>query len=415
MAHEVADGLGVRGGTTRAARPLGAPVALAELLAERLPWAALAVDAEGRIELANRAARTLFAAPDRALDGAMIGDLLGGGPALARALAAAKDGAGGTFELAPAADSEPRLNVTVLPVADRGGALLLVAAHAQAASEEDSTHRLAALGRLSAGMAHEIRNPLSGIGTNAQVLRRRFEPGDARLRFVDFILEEVARLDRLIEDLLRFARPPEPRLAPHDLRDSIERALALARGRMEKAGIRSRVAVEGEPPPAYVDPDQIAQVLLNIVLNAVQAMPTGGELTIVLRTVERLAPVVGRSGRRAGDERLAVGADAARPGDASVPGAPSAAGSVIAPAAGPPLRRFLEIMVRDTGVGIDRADLPKLFEPFFTTRPSGTGLGLSTSQALLRQHGGAITIESELGKGTVVTILIPVEKRRAPR
>ena len=390
MAHDVADGPGVRGGTMAPPRALPAPMALAELIAERLPWAAIAVDPEGRIELANRAARTLLAAPDRELDGAPIHEVLGGGPALPRALAAARDGAGGTFELAPAADTEPRLNVTVLPVSDRGGALLLVAAHAQAASEEDSTHRLAALGRLSAGMAHEIRNPLSGIGTNAQVLRRRFEPGDPRLRFVDFILEEVARLDRLIEDLLRFARPPEPRLAAHDLRDSIERALALARGRMEKAGIRAHVEVEGEPPPAYVDPDQIAQVLLNIVLNAVQAMPAGGDLTIVLRTVERLAPVVGRSGRRVGDD----GGGAA---------------------AGAPLRRFLEIVVRDTGVGIDRADLPKLFEPFFTTRPSGTGLGLSTSQALLRQHGGAITIESEPAKGTVVTVLIPVEKRRAPR
>jgi len=390
VAHDVADGPGVRGGTMAPSRALPAPMALAALLAERLPWAAIAVDPEGRIELANRAARALLAVPERELDGTPISEVLGGGPALARALAVARDGAGGTFELGPVVDAEPRLNVTVLPVSDRGGALLLVAAHAQAAHEEDSTHRLAALGRLSAGMAHEIRNPLSGIGTNAQVLRRRFEPGDPRLRFVDFILEEVARLDRLIEDLLRFARPPEPRLSAHDLRDSIERALALARGRMEKAGIRAHVEVEGEPPPAYVDPDQIAQVLLNIVLNAVQAMPAGGDLTIVLRTVERLAPVVGRSGRRVGDD----GGGAA---------------------AGAPLRRFLEIVVRDTGVGIDRADLPKLFEPFFTTRPSGTGLGLSTSQALLRQHGGAITIESEIAKGTIVTILIPVEKRRAPR
>jgi signal transduction histidine kinase len=264
--------------------------------------------------------------------------------------------------------------------------LILIEAHASAAAEEDSTHRLAALGRLSAGMAHEIRNPLSGIGTNAQVLRRRFESGDPRVRFVDFILEEVTRLDKIIEDLLRFARPPEPRLAAHDLRESVERALNLARGRIEKAGVEVRVEVEGELPHAYVDPDQIAQVLLNVVLNAVQAMPQGGELDVTLKSVERLAPVIGRRGRRAGDT-----------------------------AAGGPLRRFLELEVRDTGIGIDRADLPNLFEPFFTTRPSGTGLGLSTSQALLRQHGGAISVESELGKGTVVTILIPVEKRRGPR
>lgn len=402
MASDVADGQCARGGTMappgapRAPAALMAPVTpvtpatLAELLAEHLHLAAIAVDATGRIELANRAACTLLAVPERECLGAPITDVLGRDPALARALAAARAGAGGTFELGPTADLEPQLHVTVIPVAGGGGALLLIAAHAQAAALEDSTHRLAALGRLSAGMAHEIRNPLSGIGTNAQVLRRRFEPDDPRLRFVDFILEEVTRLDRLIEDLLRFARPPEPRLASHDLADSIERALALARGRIEKAGIRVQVHVEGEPPRAYVDPDQIAQVLLNVVLNAVQAMPGGGDLLIALRTVERLAPVVGKSGRRAGDDRTPAGS-------------------------GVPLRRFLEIEVRDTGAGIDPADLPQLFEPFFTTRPSGTGLGLSTSQALLRQHGGAITIESELAKGTVVTVLIPVEKRRAPR
>ncbi len=364
--------------------------ALAELLADRLHLAAIAVAADGRIELANRAAATLFATAEHGLLGIPVTDVLGASPVLVRTLEAARGGAGGTLDLSPQGDHEPAFHLSILPVPKTGGALLLIAAHAAASAEEDSTHRLAALGRLSAGMAHEIRNPLSGIGTNAQVLRRRFEDGDSRIRFVDFILEEVTRLDRIIEDLLRFARPPEPRLAQHDLREAIARVLTLARGRIDKTGVEVDVTVEGEPPAAFVDADQIAQVLLNIVLNAVQAMPQGGRLTIILKAVERLAPVVGRTGRRADD------------------GAASGGSTV-------PLRRFLEIEVRDTGVGIDRGDLPKLFEPFFTTRPSGTGLGLSTSQALVRQHGGAISVESELGKGTVVTILIPVEKRRAPR
>jgi signal transduction histidine kinase len=363
--------------------------ALAELLSERLHVAAIAVGTDDRIQLANRAAAALLIGPAGSLVGIPVTELLGAHPDLVHALTAARGGAGGTLDLTPSGEAEPNLHLTVLPVPGvGGGVLILIEAHASAAAEEDSTHRLAALGRLSAGMAHEIRNPLSGIGTNAQVLRRRFESGDPRVRFVDFILEEVTRLDKIIEDLLRFARPPEPRLTAHDLRESIDRAINLARGRIEKAGVEVRVEVEGagELPHAYVDPDQIAQVLLNVVLNAVQAMPQGGELDVKLKSVERLAPVIGRRGRRAGDT-----------------------------AAGGPLRRFLELEVRDTGIGIDRADLPNLFEPFFTTRPSGTGLGLSTSQALLRQHGGAISVESELGKGTVVTILIPVEKRRGPR
>lgn len=367
--------------------------ALAELLTDRLPVAALAVDPSGRIELWNRAAEALLMMSPEALPGARIAEVLASDPNLERALAASRDGACGTVDLM-LAEAEPALQVALLPVAaGAGGTLLLITPqsaaedHWEAGSDATSTHRLAALGRLSAGMAHEIRNPLSGIGTNAQVLRRRLEPGDPRLRFVDFILEEVTRLDKLIEDLLRFARPPEPRLVVHDLRESVERALALARGRIEKAGINVAVEAEQDLPPAFVDPDQIAQVLLNVILNAVQAMPEGGRLKLLLRSAERLGPVIGRPGRRAGDQDVPAG----------------------------PRRRFIEIEVRDTGIGIDRADLPKLFEPFFTTRPSGTGLGLSTSQALVRQHGGAISIESERGKGTVVTVLMPVEKRRGPR
>ena len=126
----------------------------------------------------------------------------------------------------------------------------------------------------------------------------------------------------------------------------------------------------------------MVQVILNVVLNAVAAMPAGGELALTLRQVERLGPVAGGAGRRADD--------AARGG---------------------PLRRFLEIEVRDSGVGIPEGDLAKVFEPFFTTRAAGTGLGLAVSQALVRQHGGAISLESELARGTTVTILIPVEKR----
>jgi signal transduction histidine kinase len=368
--------------------------ALAELLAERLPVAALAVDAEGKIELANGAAEALLAPAGVDLRGTPLASILGTDPRLERTLAASESGALGTLDLLPLGEGEPALHLTLLPVRASRRTLVLVETRGSTEAlgtpgfkpDDDATHRLAALGRLSAGVAHEIRNPLSGIGTNAQVLRRRLADGDPRLRFVTFILDEVTRLDRIITDLLRFARPPEPRLVAHDFRDSIERALALARGRIEQAGIQVRVEVAGDLPLAFVDPDQIAQVLLNVVLNAVQAMPGGGELMLAVRPVERLAPVVGRPGRRAEDH--------------------DGAG---------PQRKFIEVEVRDTGVGIDQADLPKLFEPFFTTRPSGTGLGLSTSQALVRQHGGAISVESELGKGTVVTILIPVEKRRGPR
>ena len=397
--------------------------ALAKLALEQLTMAALVVDARGRIREMNRAAVERFqtgttgtagaaamgatGAPgvaqasgttgSRPLIGKAVGELLGAGFDLEPALAVAGRGGRGTWTVASESGGASPLEVTVLPVPQdgsvegghHGGALLLVRERTPPA-RDDATHRLAELGRVSAGMAHEIRNPLTGIGTNAQVLRRRMAPGDPGLRFVDFILSEVDRLDRLIESLLKFARPPAPRLASHDLRDSIERSLASLGSLIEESDVAVRLVVEGDPPRAYVDPDQMVQVLLNVLRNAVQAMPEGGELMIRFTTVERLGPVAAGLGRRAEDHAI----DRAASG---------------------PLRGFLAIEVRDTGTGIDAADLTKLFEPFYTTRASGTGLGLSISQVLLQKHGGAIHVESERGSGTTVTILIPVEKRRGPR
>jgi signal transduction histidine kinase len=357
--------------------------ALGKALAEQLPVAVLAVDRRGAIELCNRAAQDLLATPAADLVGAPVVRIFGRSPDLDRALAAARRGTSGSAEVVSrGADGELQLRLTVVPVPRHGGALVLAAAIRPAPEPEEAIARLAILGRMSAGMAHELRNPLAGIGTNAQVLKRRLSPDDPARPQVEFIIAEVARLDRLIEELLQFARPPAPRLTHHDLRDAIERALALARSRIDAARIALRLRIEGEPPAAFVDPDQMVQVILNVVLNAVAAMPSGGELALTLRAVERLGPVAGGTGRRADD-----------------------------PARGGPLRRFLELEVRDSGVGIPEGDLAKVFEPFFTTRAAGTGLGLAVSQALVRQHGGAISLESELARGTTVTILIPVEKR----
>jgi signal transduction histidine kinase len=243
-------------------------------------------------------------------------------------------------------------------------------------SESEATRRLAALGRLSAGVAHEIRNPLSGIGTNAQVLRRRLEPGDPRERFVDFILEEVRRLDKIIEDLLHFARPPEPRMASHDLRVTVEKVLMMARGQLDEAAVQVELDVEESTPSVFVDSDHIVQVVLNLVLNAIQATREDGRLRIQIGAVDALP-----------------GATPRRP-------PPQATG-------------FVRLAVADNGVGISENDMPKLFEPFFTTRPSGTGLGLSTSRVLVEQHGGTIHVDSTLGLGTTVSVFLPVEKRRA--
>jgi len=250
--------------------------------------------------------------------------------------------------------------------------------------------RLATLGQLSTGVAHEIRNPLAGIGTSAQVLLRRFEPRDERARFVTVILDEVARLDRIVTSLLQYARPREPELKPTALASCIEHVLVLAADPVERAGVRVELDVAPRLGPVYIDPDLVTQVLLNVTLNAVQAMPQGGRLRYEVRRVRRKGPPRG-VGRRASDRP--------RPGGRRAV----------------PWSFFQQVRVIDTGVGIPRGVLAKLFDPFFSTKPGGTGLGLSICQTIMHEHGGSIAAASREGRGTTVLLDFPVEKRHGER
>ena len=250
--------------------------------------------------------------------------------------------------------------------------------------------RLATLGQLSAGVAHEIRNPLAGIGTSAQVLLRRFEPRDERARFVRVILEEVARLDRIVTSLLQYARPRAPVLAQGSLEACIRRVLELQAEPLAHAGLRVEVDVASRLPAVYIDADLVTQVLLNVTLNAVQAMTRGGTLRYEVRRLKRRHPARA-PGRRAGDP--AGSRRETRPGWLA----------------------YVQLRVSDTGAGIPRGVMAKLFDPFFTTRPSGTGLGLSISQTIMQEHGGSIEIASREGRGTTVLLNFPVEKRHGER
>jgi len=250
--------------------------------------------------------------------------------------------------------------------------------------------RLATLGKLAAGVAHEIRNPLAGIGTSAQVLLRRFEPRDERARFVRVVLDEVARLDRLVTSLLQYARPRTPVLSPGDLRPCITRVIELSAEPIQQAGIQVEVDIAANAGAVYMDSDLITQVLLNVTLNAVQAMPRGGQLRYGVRQVRRRQPPrgpgrrredVGR-GRRANDGRWSS---------------------------------YVQVRVSDTGGGIPAGVLEHLFDPFFTTKPRGTGLGLSISQTIMQEHGGTIEVASREGHGTTVLLGLPVEKRHGER
>jgi PAS domain S-box-containing protein len=249
--------------------------------------------------------------------------------------------------------------------------------------------RLATLGQLSAGVAHEIRNPLAGIGTSAQVLLRRFEPRDERARFVRVILDEVGRLDRIVTSLLQYARPRVPELKSGSLSSCIDRVLELAAETVQQSGVVIERQVGTRLGAVYIDADLITQVLLNVTLNAIQAMPRGGVLRYEVRRVRRRRPPRGPGRRLSDGARMR--------------------------AAGAAWVEYQQVRVSDTGVGIPRGVLAKLFDPFFSTKPQGTGLGLSISQSIMQEHGGTIEVASREGHGTTVLLNFPVEKRHGER
>jgi signal transduction histidine kinase len=217
--------------------------------------------------------------------------------------------------------------------------------------------RLSALGELSAGLAHEIRNPLGSLEGAVEILRRPELPEQTRHEFAEMAGKEVARLKGLLTNFLEFARPQAPRrtfIEPQLLLESVSQ-LAGETAKMAAVTIRS----ESEPMAAVsVDAEQIKQVLLNLVLNAVQAMPAGGEITL-------------RS----------------RQGNGSV---------------------LLE--VTDQGVGIPQENLERIFDPFFTTRAGGTGLGLSIAYQIINRHGGHLAVRNNPDRGVTFTVVLPVSQ-----
>ncbi len=288
------------------------------------------------------------------------------------------------------------VGLRLLPLEGKDGALLGTVAIFQDLREQKAREeqwrrrdRLASLGALAAGVAHEIRNPLAGIGTSAQILKRRLESGDPRSQFADLILEEVTRLDRIVESLLQFARPTTPKLTRQSILPALEKALMLVHELAVRQNVLLRVERADRVPELYVDSDQILQVLLNVVMNALQALSKGGEISIGVRPARKRAAERSALGRRATDRLLSRKAA--------------------------PLQDVVELVIRDNGPGIPAAALARVFDPFFTTRTQGTGLGLSICQSIIREHGGTISIESVVGQGTSVTIDLPVEKRHGDR
>ncbi len=232
--------------------------------------------------------------------------------------------------------------------------------------------RLASLGTLSAGMAHEIKNPLVSIKTFAQLLPERYQDSDFRETFFSLIGHEVDRIDSLVNQLLRFARPAKPLLKPMHVHDVLERALLLVGHRLYQKDIKLTRSWQADVDTIRADADQIEQVFLNFFINALDAMKPGGSLTV--------ATEIGST------ETWPT----ALPGDSE------------------DVREILRVSVEDDGAGIKPEDVAHVFDPFFTTKDYGTGLGLSVVHGIVQEHGGQIEVESELDRGTSFHILLPL-------
>lgn len=220
------------------------------------------------------------------------------------------------------------------------------------------TDRLAALGQLSAGIAHEIRNPLGSIKGSFEILESEISPDNKKFEFVKIIKEEITRLNAIVESFLKFARPPKPSLRPTQVNELIESILILIHKQAQECRIEIRKLLEPNLPMTNMDRDQIRQVVMNIVLNSIESMTEGGLLEV-------------RSG---------IGNN----------------------------NRCITIDISDTGIGIGREELDHIFDPFFTTKAQGTGLGLAISYQLVQSHGGTITARNNNDKGLTIRVELPL-------
>jgi signal transduction histidine kinase len=261
--------------------------------------------------------------------------------------------------------------------------------------------RLSAIAHLASGIAHEVRNPLNSISLIVDHLAAQFSPktGAEReevSRLTTTVKQEIHRLNAMIEAFLKFGRPLELKRQPTDVRGVLDEVLEVASQKVQEEHIQVRREYGEEVPKVWIDVPHMKTCFLNLVLNAVQAMsPEGGILSVAIGTAAN-----GTAAERGSAESTQGG-----PG-ISPPEARDNQSTE------PPIHRstangWVEIHIQDTGAGIAPENLDKVFEPYFTTKEVGIGLGLALTKQILEQHGGGIELSSELGKGTVVRLRLP--------
>ncbi len=336
-----------------------------DILISSLPVGLIATDNKGRIILYNRFAQELTGVKEIKALGQTT-EVFESLPELLQAFESPEK------QQKPPVQREVRLVSTTgtrytvqlnrLAIIDRDdsfvGTLLMIQDLSQIKKLEDDlrkSERLAALGKMAAGVAHELRNPLSSIKGLALVLRSKFTEHNKDRETATIMVQEVERLNRSISELLDYARPQKLQKKEVYLQPFLQKAVSLIRIDAEAAGVEMVVDLPNDLPVIHGDEDKLNQVFLNLFINAIQAMEHGGKLTV---------SAAGAEGR-------------------------------------------VRIIVSDTGCGIAPEDIGRVFDPYFTTKPDGTGLGMAMSAKIIEEHGGEVTLESKQKQGTSVIVEIP--------
>lgn len=235
----------------------------------------------------------------------------------------------------------------------------------------EKTSKLASLGEIISSIAHEIKNPLTGIYCAVQLVYSELKEGDSQKSVIAEVLNQINRLDRFVKDLLSYAKPTPLQFVPFQFKEVLKVALFFVHSEAKKQNVVINTFFEENLPEIVMDPNQMQQVVLNIIINAIQSMPYGGALTISVVTKDHQA--VSHIINKSLDEG-----------------------------------KLLVVSFKDKGNGISQEDIEHIFEPFYSKKTKGTGLGLSISQKIIHKHGGEIFVDSESGKGAVFTIYLPI-------
>ncbi|MBC8207877.1 MAG: PAS domain S-box protein [Desulfobulbaceae bacterium] len=351
----------------------GSEVRLASLRAFRdsliasLPMGLIATDSQGQIMTCNQFAEQVAAVQENKVVGKVPGVVLP--PLLALEFDHVRNGNSGSEQMQKEITLTDRdgvqraLRLSRLAVlgneGQSSGIMLLMQDLSQVKELERElrrSERMAALGKMAAGVAHELRNPLSSIKGLAVLLRSRFQERSSDRETADILVSEVERLNRSISELLDYARPQQLTRVPVRIDELLAKASSLLAMDAEAIGIAIELDVASDVPEILADPDKLNQVFLNLLLNGIQAMDQGGVLVL----------------------RVSATTDT------------------------------LEIQIEDTGCGISEENQNRIFDPYFTTKPEGTGLGLAMSAKIIEEHGGSIELRSEEGTGTTMTVHLPL-------